>query len=46
MDIEQVNLADGTFTLMGKGGMERVGYLSEESTKLICRYLRERGRPK
>ena len=46
LDIEQLNLADGTFTLMGKGDVERVGYLSEESTKLIRRYLRERGRPK
>ena len=46
LDVKQVRLADGSFTVMGKGGTERVGYLSEATKTLLRRYLRERGRPK
>ena len=45
LDIEDLDLASGTFRLIGKGDGERFGYLSEGTTKLIRRYLRERGRP-
>ena len=44
LNIERVKLADGSFTIMGKGSVERVGYLSEATMKLLRRYLRERGR--
>ena len=46
LDIEDVDLRRGRFVIIGKGDVERVGYLSEETTKLIRRYLRERSRPK
>ena len=32
--------------IVGKGNRERVGYLSDQTSKLIRRYLRERGRPR
>jgi len=46
LDIEDLDLRRGRFVIIGKGDVERVGYLSEETTKLIRRYLRERSRPK
>ena len=46
LDIEDLNLAEGTFRVIGKGDRERVGYLSEETIERIRRYLRERGRPR
>ena len=46
LDIEHLNLADRAFTVMGKGGVERKGYLTEEAARLLRRCLRERGRPK
>ena len=46
LDIEKLNLKDGTMRIVGKGNRERVGYLSDQTSKLIRRYLRERGRPR
>ena len=46
LDIEDVNLADATFRVLGKGGYERTGYLGEETRPLLRRYLRSRGNPK
>jgi len=46
LDIEDVNLADGTLRVLGKGGFERTGYLGEETRPLLRRYLRSRGNPK
>ena len=46
MNVDDLNLAAGTFRVMGKGGFERVGYLADDTSKLIRRYLRERGNPK
>ena len=46
LNIEKLNLKDSTMRIVGKGNRERVGYLSEETSKLIRRYLRERGRPR
>ena len=46
LDIEDVNLEEREFRLIGKGDRERVGYLSEDTLKLLRRYLRERGRPR
>jgi len=46
LDVEEVNFADGTFRVLGKGGYERVGYISEETRPLLRRYLRSRGNPK
>lgn len=45
LSIEDLDLGEGTFRVMGKGDRERIGYLSEATIKLIRRYLRERGRP-
>ena len=46
LDIEEVNLEEREFRVVGKGDRERIGYLSEETVKLLRRYLRERGRPR
>ena len=46
LDIEDVNLEEREFRVVGKGDRERVGYLSEDTVKLLRRYLRERGRPR
>ena len=46
LDIEELDLDKGTFRVVGKGDRERIGYLSEETAKLVKRYLRERGRPR
>ena len=46
LDIEDVNLEEREFRVVGKGDRERVGYLAEDTVKLLRRYLRERGRPR
>ena len=46
LDIEDLNLAEGTFRVLGKGGEERTGYLSEETGPLLRRYLRSRNNPR
>jgi integrase/recombinase XerD len=46
LNLEDVKLGDGTMRVIGKGDRERVGYLSDETVKLIRAYLRERGRPR
>ena len=46
LNVEDLNLADGTFRVVGKGDRERIGYLSEGTIKLIRRHLRGRGRPR
>ena len=46
LNVEDVSFRSGTFRVIGKGNDERVGYLSEDTTPLLRRYLRERGRPK
>ena len=46
LDIEDMNLAEGTVRVLGKGGHERVGYISEETKPLLRRYIRSRGTPK
>ena len=46
LDIEDVNLEEREIRFLGKGDRERVGYLSEDTVKLLRRYLRERGRPR
>ncbi len=46
LDIEELDLDKGTFRVVGKGDRERIGYLSDETAKLVKRYLRERGRPR
>ena len=43
-DIEDLNPVEDTFRVIGKGNRERVGYLAEETSRLIRRMLRERGR--
>ena len=43
LDIEDINFADGTFGIIGKGDAERLGYLSEETKPLVRRYLRNSG---
>jgi integrase/recombinase XerD len=45
LDMEDLNLAEGTFRVLGKGGEERTGYLSEETGPLLRRYLRSRYNP-
>lgn len=45
LNIEDLNLTEATFRVIGKGDRERLGYLSDDTVKLIRRYLRERGRP-
>jgi integrase len=44
LDIEDLNPVEDTFRVIGKGNRERVGYLAEETSRLIRRMLRERGR--
>ena len=46
INIEDLNLEDGTVRIVGKGNRERVAYTSDETSKLIRRYLRTRGRPR
>ena len=46
INIEEVNLADGTVRIIGKGDRERIAYISDETSKLVRRYLRSRGRPR
>ena len=46
LDIEDVNLEEREFRVIGKGNRERPGYLAEDTVKLLRRYLRERGRPR
>ena len=41
-----LDLGAGICRVMGKGGAERVGYLAEQTAKLVRQYLRERGTPK
>lgn len=45
LNIEDLDLAEGTFRVIGKGDRERVGYLAEDTTDLVRRYLRKRERP-
>ena len=44
LDIEDVNFEDGTICVVGKGNVERLGYLGEETKPLLRRYLRSRRR--
>ena len=37
LNVVDLNLAEGTVRVMGKGGLERVGYLSEDTTPLLRR---------
>jgi integrase/recombinase XerD len=46
LNIEDLNLADGTIRVIGKGNAERVGYMSEKTTPLLRRYIRSRGKTK
>jgi site-specific recombinase XerD len=46
LDIEEMDLGEGTFRVVGKGDRERLGYLAEDTVRLLRRYLRERGRPR
>jgi site-specific recombinase XerD len=46
LDIEEISLEEREFRVVGKGDRERVGYLAEDTVKLLRRYLRERGRPR
>ena len=46
INIEELNLKDGTVRIVGKGDRERIGYIADRTSKLIRRYLRERGRPR
>jgi site-specific recombinase XerD len=46
LDIEEMDLAEREFRVVGKGDRERIGYLAEDTIKLLRRYLRERGRPR
>ena len=46
LNIEEVNLEEREFRVIGKGDRERVGYLAEDTVKFLRRYLRERGRPR
>ena len=46
IDIEDLHLEDGTVRIVGKGNRERIAYISDETSKLIRRYLRARGRPR
>jgi integrase/recombinase XerD len=46
LDIEDVRLEAREFRVVGKGDRERVGYLAEDTVKLLRRYLRERKRPR
>jgi integrase/recombinase XerD len=46
LDIEELKLEEREFRVVGKGDRERVGYLAEDTLKLLRRYLRERGRPR
>lgn len=43
LDIEHL-LADRTFVVIGKGGVERTGYLTEETARVLRRYLRGRAK--
>ena len=45
LNVEDLDLSGGTLRVVGKGDRERVGYLAEEATRWLRRYLRERGRP-
>jgi hypothetical protein len=46
LDIEEMNLEEREFRVVGKGDRERVGYLGEDTVSLLRRYLRERGCPR
>ncbi len=46
LDIDDVNLSEGTIRVLGKGGRERVGYLSEETKPLLRRYIRTKATPR
>ncbi len=46
LDIEDVRLEEREFRVVGKGNRERIGYLAEDTIKLLRHYLRERGRPR
>ena len=46
LEIEEMKLEEREFRVVGKGDRERVGYLAEDTVKLLRRYLRERGRPR
>ena len=46
LDIEEMSLEEREFRVVGKGDRERVGYLAEDTVKLLRRYLHERGRPR
>jgi len=46
LNIEDLDLAEGTFRVIGKGDRERVGYLAAETVDRIRRYLRQRKRPR
>jgi site-specific recombinase XerD len=46
LNIDDLDLEDGTFRIVGKGDRERVGYVAESTSKLLRRYLRERDRPR
>ena len=46
LNIEEMSLEEREFRVVGKGDRERVGYLAEDTLKLLRRYLRARGRPR
>jgi site-specific recombinase XerD len=46
INIEEMSLEEREFRVVGKGDRERVGYLAEDTVKLLRRYLRGRGRPR
>jgi len=46
LNIEDLDLTEGTFRVIGKGDRERVGYLAAETVDRIRRYLRQRQRPR
>jgi integrase/recombinase XerC len=46
LDREHVDLESRVFRVLGKGSRERVGYLSDQTAKLLRKYLRQRGGPK
>ena len=46
LNIEDMHLEEREFRVVGKGNRERVGYLAEDTVRLLRRYLRDRGRPR
>jgi site-specific recombinase XerD len=46
LNVEDLELEEGTCRIVGKGDRQRVGYIGESTSKLLWRYLRERDRPR